>query len=115
MQTQPQGKMYVVVRTDIQKRWWAPQACHAAMQFCIDHSGKMPIMGWSHSNKEPGTLVILGCPDSKEFEYLVDVASETRTVFSTYYEPFLQTKTAFAFICEGEMSQHTRHLDLLKF
>lgn len=99
-------KMVIVVNLTIPKKWYTPQAAHAGMQYCIDHS---LTDGW-----RGGTVVILGAP-KREFRYLLDVASRSDYRHSVFFEPFANKNTAMAFVCDGNspMAEITKTLDLL--
>lgn len=92
-------KMYVVVRTDIPKNWYIPQACHAVAQFAFDdyHFGEFKDMfNWGNGN-----IVVLGAADKDHLKW---IASNAGVDCSKFYESYKDSDlTAISFISDRQV------------
>lgn len=100
-------KMYVLVRRDLPKGWYAPQACHAVAEYAIDNLG---FDDWKN-----GTIIIKGVKDKRELckctNFLDDNFNELGVEYSYFSESYQDTGvTSMAFLSEKDLFPH---LDLL--
>ena len=99
-------KLYVIVRGDIPKSWYAPQACHAVAEYTKDHPENFK--QWNNHN-----IVILKCKDRYELHGCMEELQDEGVDYSVFRESHLDagmTATAFTSFIQIEAFQKLKLL-----